>query len=364
MTISTTQAPEYQLAGGRFGLIFSATVGNFVRAVVTVAPPSSGYAAQLEEQQSTEIDLGGAATGQLWLGFEPDAPGAYTLKLYEITVGASDYGGQFASDYDAYGTETIEGTTTLTVYVGQRLESPIGAGADTATLVLHVWDDTVRATTLEQHDVDSPALIDPASAKAETFVADSAVATALDNMRDAAATDVAASPTTVLNNIVDEFADHLTQGSVHSSNDTDNTPSDALRGATTPEALAVSVSELQRLMKQHFANDAGDGNGPGGASYHSTADRLNTPIAPAPTDYAASIFALADMWRAYEAHRVSTSFHSTSDTTNSLAALTTGSILALCKAVSDVLSAPAPTPPSTDNEGATTLVHGAGMERV
>lgn len=348
----------------RFGLTFSPSVGNFVRVVVTDAPPGSGYATQLVEQESTEIELGSSAEGQLWTGFEPDAPGAYTLKLYELTVGASSYGGQFATDTDGYATETIEGTTTLSVYVGQRLESPIGSGSDTATLVLHVWDDTVRETTVEQQGVDSPALIDPASPKAETFVAGSAVATALGDMRDAAATTVASPPATVLDDIVDEFADHLTQSTVHSSNDTDNTPSDALKGAGTTGELAASVGELQRLMKQHFANDAGDGLGPGGASYHGTADRVNTPIAPAPTDYATSIFALADMWRAYEAHRVSTAWHSNADTTNTLTALTTGSILALCKVVSDVLATPTPTPPSTDNEGATTLVHRGGMERV
>lgn len=367
MTVTVSQTPTYQLPNKTFYMTFSATDGNFVRVMVTAAPPSSGYAQRIIDEETSELEIGATATGQVWTGFEPDAPGVYTLKAYELTVGASTYGGYFESDTDGYSTETVEGSTTLTIYVGQRLESTIGTPADNATLVLHVWNSTVRATTVEQHGIDSPDLINPSSARAETFVSDSGVVAALANFEDRAASTVASAAYSVLDNELVEFEDHLLQAGVHAANDTDNTPAVAsLRNALTEEQLVTSVAELQRLYRQHCENDAGAGGGAGSASsnYHTIGDRINGPIAPPPSDYASAIFAVADLWRGYEAHRVSTVFHSSADTTNSLTALTTGSLLALCKEVSDVLATPTPTAPSTDNPGATSLVHRGGFKRV
>jgi hypothetical protein len=318
----------------------------------------------MEELETSELELGEISTGQVWQGFEPSAPGVYTLKAYELTVGASDYGGYFENDTDGYASETVEGSTTLTVYVGQRLESQIGTPEDNATLVLHVWNATVRPTTVEQHGVDSPALIDPSSALAETFISDSGVVAKLADLEDTAATTVAAAASTVLDNILLVFNDHLTEAGVHAANDTDNTPAVAsLRGAKTEEQLVTSIATLQRLYRQHCENDDGSGAGAGSGGYHSIADRTNGPIANPPSDYASAIFALADLWRGYEAHRSSSVFHNSADITNTLTALTTGSLLALCKEVSDVLATPTPTAPSTDNSGATRLVHSGGMTR-
>ena len=364
MTVTVSQQQTYQLPGKEWLLTFSATAGNAVRLAVTEAPTTSAYAQKLLDIGASELEIGNTATGQVWSGFEPDVPGVYTVKAYELSIGASSYGGYFASDTDGYASETVQGSTSLTFYAGQRMELSVGTPEHTATLVLHVWNATVRETTREQHDVDSPSLIDPSSPKAATFISDSGVVAALAAMTDKAATTVAAAASTVLDDFLTEFEDHLTQASVHNANDSDNTPAvSSLKGAKTVEQLVTSVGEAQRLYRQHCQNDAGDGLGSGGAAYHTTADRVNGPIAPAPNDMASALFALADLWRGYEAHRVNTTFHSASDSTNSLTALTTGSLLALCKEISDVLATPTPTAPSTDNAGATTLVHGGGMKR-
>jgi len=364
MSVTVAQQPTYQLPNKTFFLTFSASVGNHVRVMVTAAPDGSRYASEIEDRDTSELEIGQTSTGQVWTDFEPDVAGVYTLKAYEITVGASAYGGYFASDTEGYASETVLGSTTLTMYVGQRLEVTVGTPADHATLVVHVWNATVRPTTVELHGVDSPALIEPSSARAETFVVDTGVVAALAAMENVAATTVAAAASTVLDKIVTEFEDHLTQATVHNAGDSDNTPATtSLTGAKTEEQLVTATATIQRLIRQHFENDAGDGAGAGGAAYHVIADRVNGPVAPPPNDYASSIMAIADMWRAYEAHRVSTTFHNVADTTNTLTALTTGSLLALCKEVSDVLSTPTPTAPSTDHAGATTLVHGAGFER-
>jgi len=364
VTVTLSQTPTYQLPNQTFYHTFSATLGNAVRVVVTAAPADSGYAKRMVELETTELELGIAFAGHVWTGFEPDVAGVYTLKAYELTIGATTYGGQFLNDSDGYPSTTVEGTTALTVYVGQRLESTVGTDADNATLVLHVWNDTVRATTEEQHGVDSPALENPSSSRAETFVSDSDVATALAAMVDKASATIAPALNTTLDDFITEFEDHLTQAGVHSSNDTDNTPATAaLTGSKTVAQLVTACATASRLLVQHMQNDDGSGAGAGSAAYHSTGDRVNGPVITAPGDYASAAFAIADLWRAYEAHRASATFHSAADTTNTLAALTTGSILALCKEVSDVLATPTPTAPSTDNSGATRLVHGGGFKR-
>jgi hypothetical protein len=365
MSVSLSQSPTYQIPNQTFNITFSATSGNFVRVAVTVAPEGSAYNTDMVDQDVSELDIGTTATNVVWTGFQPDVAGAYTVKLYELQVGATDYGGYYQGDPDGYPTETIVSTSTATLYAGQRLDVPVGTDADIATLVLHVWDSNVRATTVEQHGVESPSLIDPATSKAETFAADSSVASALDDMVDKAAITIAGDPSSNLDDIITAFTAHLTQAGVHDANDTDNTPSSSLSGADNPDQIRQSVGEMLRLIRQHFDNDAGDGLGVGGAAspYHAVADRTNGPVAQQAADYAQATFAIADMRRAYEAHRVSTTFHNSADTTNTVSAFVTGSLLALYESVAEVLADPSPPAPATDNPGAVVLVHRGGMTR-
>jgi hypothetical protein len=364
MTVEVTQTPTYQIPGKPFFLNFSASTGNYVRVMVTAAPAASQYTKRMEETQTSELELGDTATGQIWTGFEPDVPGVYTLKAYELTIGASSYGGYFSSDHDGYASETVIGSTSLTMYVGQRLESAIGTDSDNATLVLYVWDYTVRATSVELHGEDSPALINPSSSRAETFASDADVVAELALFEDREAPTVASSASSILDNFLLKFTGHLTEVGVHNANDGDNTPQSGLyTGAKEVTQLVTAIATAQRLFKQHITNDKGDGVGPGGGSYHSVGDWVNGPVAGTPEDVAGALFALGDLWRAYEAHRASTTFHAVADVTNTLSALNSGSLVALAREVSEVLATPTPTAPSTDNQGATTLVHSGGMKR-
>jgi hypothetical protein len=362
MTVALSQSPTYQLPGGKFNITASATVGNFVRVAVTSAPEGSAYDNQIVEANTTELVIGEIPVDIVWSGFEPDIAGAYTLKLYELQVGATDYGGYYQGDPDEWPSETIVGTSTATIYAGQRLELSVGAGSDTATLALHVWDTTVRETTVAEQGVATPALLDPKTSKAVTFTEDATVVSALSDMIDVAASSVAIDPTTQLDSIITEFEDHLVEAGVHAANDTDNTPAtSSLIGATSQAQILNSAGTILQLMRQHFDNDSGAGQGAGSASYHSVADRANAPVVSPPSDYAQSTFSIADMRRAYEAHRVNTTYHASADTTNTVAAPATGTLLALYEAIAVVLAAPSPTPPSTDNPGTTVMVHRGGL---
>jgi hypothetical protein len=112
-------------------------------------------------------------------------------------------------------------------------------------------------------------------------------------------------------------------------------------------------------------NDNGQGQGPGSGNYHTVSsvkggDWTNKPIARSFGDTAQARIALADCWRAYEAHRATTgAIHNSADSTNTLSALPP--LLALDRAFLSEIQKASPTAPATANAGVTVLVHGAGF---
>lgn len=347
----TTKAPtrvRFALSGG----------GNFVRVWLTDAPLGSKYKTELTSTGQARIALFSGGAAEIW-EFQPDRGGMYLLAIQEITRGASAFGGGYKGDPDGYPSETLIGESSVTARFGQRLEMPVGVKGDIATLGLWVWDSTIRATTEAVQGEMTPALFDPKSERAKAAVASTGVVTALAALVDTTSTTALGTLSTILNEMIDDFNAHRTQGGVHAANDTVNVIASSFRNANNEDALKRSVAELVKKLDQHMRNDNGSGTGTG--AYHTNADMVNTLIAGPPGNMAGVISSLADVWRAYEAHRVQTgSVHASNDTTNTLTALP--KLLDLHRNFLAHIQSAAPAAPPTANPLAVTLVSGAGMK--
>lgn len=363
MAVSITTLPEYPTTKTAARVSFALSGGgNYVRVWLTDAPSASKYKAELTDQQAPRLKQFEGGVADKW-DFRPDVGGSYLFAIQEITRGTT-YGGGYkaAPGYPGSGSypgEVLVTESTATIRAGQRLEMPVGVGGDTAKLGLYVWDATIRATTVGVHGEVTPALLNPSSDKARAAIAASTVVTALAALSGVAAATALGTLSTVANNIIDKFNAHRVQGGVHAANDTANVISGSFKNASSPDALKKTIGEILKKLDRHMRND--DGNGTGSTSYHTNADQTNTLIAPPPGDIAGCVVALADAWRAYEAHRVQGgSVHSSNDTTNTLTAL--AALPDLHRAFLVQIQPASPTPPSTANSGVVTLVSGAGMK--
>jgi hypothetical protein len=159
------------------------TGANFVRVWVTVAPPDSELRAKLEQSTQSRVEIyKGEGGDKAPLRRKFDKGGKYTLVAQEYTRGASDYGGGYEGSPDSAPSETKVGSeVTLELFIGQRMTAEIGSSGDAATLVLWVWDNTIRATTIAVHGEASPALqSDQPTARALAAIESATVQAALE----------------------------------------------------------------------------------------------------------------------------------------------------------------------------------------
>jgi hypothetical protein len=354
MTISITTSPSSPTVKTKCRVTFGATVGNFVRVWLTVAPQKSKFTAELEQSRVLvhEADIAQP------FAFEPDAPGRYVFTAAEITKGASVYGGGYRGDPKGLPTETIVGESEHSIAIGSRLEMPIGTGKDTGVLAFHVFGDTVRATTKALHGEVTPAIVNANSEKAKLASIDDDVTTALAALVNQPATTILGSPSGVASNIIATLNAHRTQAGVHFSNDGDNIISTSFALANSPAALMQTSREILNKLDRHMRNDNGGGTGSASPDYHDGADSTAALVATPPGEHAAAIVALADAWRAYEAHRVNSVVHDTADGTNTLTALPP--LLNLHRRFLEVIQPLSPPAPPTANAGVVTLI-GGGM---
>lgn len=336
---------------------------NFVRIWITDAPIGSEHRRKLDEGSTTRIEVFAGAASDVW-SFEGDRAGSYVFTAQEYTKGGLGFGGGYAGDRRADGRapqqETKVGAESLfSISLMQRLTMRLGAGENTATLALHVRGTTITATTIEAQGELTPAIVNPSSARARTAAVSTDVVTALNALAETTGSDALGDLKTILNEMIDDFNAHRTQSGVHSANDTNNVVLAGFKNASTDAALIRSAAELVQKLDRHMRNDNA-GAGTGTAAYHSAADHTNTLVTGPPGSRAQVIAALADVWRAYEAHRVQTGVHSSNDTTNTLAALP--KLLNLHRRFLEVVAAGTPSATAVDNAGAVTLMAGAGME--
>jgi len=345
---------------------------NWVRIWCTVAPDASQVAQTLIKSNTHRVVVyeGAGGANEPWR-WTPDAGGKYTFAVQEYTRGGGFSGG-YAGDTAAAPTETKCGLeTTLYFYVGQRLTAPIGVGHDTASIVLWIWNATIRATSLQVHGEATPALTSQTpSAAAAIAMASTTVVNALAALVDVAVSTAVGTISTIVSDMVSKINAHIivTAGSVHNAADSDNDIPIEFACAPGPGTLQEFVNATLPLLRRHRLNDCGGTSttapGPGTAEYHKLggvrkADQTNQPLYGGVGSLADAYAALADIWRVHEAHRVSTAVHGAADSTNALTALPV--LLALHKVYLDVLASYTPTAPPAAQSGAVTLIAKAGF---
>lgn len=367
-TLTQTPAVTIPKKECRCVLTLAETGANFVSLWLTAGPKGSDEQNELDELALARklVYEGGGGAGEPYK-WTPSKAGVYTFKAQEYVKG-SDYGGGYEGDPNAETVRVLAGTeASLSVYVATKVTQSVGYGADKSTLTLFVQNTLVRQTTIKDHGEVSPRLDGGGTKKAviAELNCTSEIA-ALSSITGVAAGTALGSLPTICDDIITKFNAHLTQATRHQNNDTDNTIANTFKSPTTGDTLARSVNEILKKLRQHMLNDDGAGDGPGGADYHNVGgnvgDWANLTLfeSISASNMADACGALADIWRAYEAHRVNLSVHDNSDATNTLTALT-APLLLLHKAYVAVIRNPSPTAPSTENAGAVTLIHGAGF---
>jgi hypothetical protein len=361
-----------------FTVTLTESGSNFVRIWCTNAPVGSELRTKLDDSKDPRnrvlfYEGKGGATTTKQATFE--IGGVYTFTAQEYDRGASDFGGGYQGDPDGDLTSTPVGSAaTLTIYIGERRESTIRAGIDSVNLVVWVWNDTIRATTRGTHGEASPAVFKSGATARELAAIESAAvkAAALD-LVDVAVATALGTPGAVLANsaggFVREWNDHLADSTVHQDADAVNVLPTGLASVASTKALKQSVSEILARVRNHYLNDAAYGNTVAGrdtGDYHNVTnkvnDNTNLPIIDGVSDDDA-YWAQAEIWRSYEAHRVSASpsgVHDSADAANVLTALP--KMLEVARQIFAIWAATSPTAAATVSSGATLLSAQAGFK--
>lgn len=336
MTVTLTTTPTYALPSGSVPL--TATVdnaANFVRLWCIDAPIDSVYRKLLNKTKASRIEItppNAQAAGGISPGVEFPAKleigGRYTFVAQEYTLGSSTYGGGYTNAPEALKTETAIGAEqTLYVFIGQRMTHRLGASSyGTASLLVHVWNDTIRATSEAVHGVLSPAIGKPSTPRAVSAASATGVLAQLDLLTDANVSTLSPNLATLIAEMVLKIPKHManTGGNFHAlitglpTPDADN-PSEiaALPDRYgTPTSLVRAASVLYSRLRQHQTN------GSSGASlYHLDADFENALICDGPggeADTSLGFAAIADVYRVYAAHRADAASHALVDGVNTL----------------------------------------------
>jgi hypothetical protein len=369
MTITATCTPTYPVPNRQVKVMFAGAGGSWLRVWCTVAPTGSEEDTALKaDTTANRVQVYEGDAGVTPWYWTPTASGKYTLKAQAYTRGTS-YGGGYAGDPNAAPTETPVGAEeTVYLYVGQRLKTKLGYGADTADLIVWVWNDTIRPTTFDTHGEVSPRvdLGDNPTDKARSAAEHSGVVGAVAALSNMVASTCLGTLSTTLADMVSKINAHLALGSTtHNAADTDNKIAVGHGSAPTPASLPASMTAILRALRQHMTNDKGGGPDSATSVYHKVGganvnDLTNLPLMTSAADVGEAYAALGDVFRSYEAHRVNTAVHGAADNTNSLAGMWL--IATVHSLFIGQLAALSPTPPATAHSGAVLLVAQAGFE--
>jgi hypothetical protein len=289
--------------------------------------------------------------------------GSYYLSIDELQIGKG-YTGGYESDPRGAPSEVVKSSGIATLYVAEPLSLRLGCGPDTATLRLFIHNETVIQTELAVHGEATPRVDLSASATARARMA-----AENDDVRAAVAALAGQTVATLLgdisgslDNLLTKIRAHLVQSGRHYANDTDNSIGTSFNGATTEQSRAATLNEARRLLGRHMRNDSGAGTGSAATGYHSAADWANVPLdAAAASDALTNGVAQADLWRAYEAHRLS-AVHRGADNNNVATALPP--LLDLHRLFLNVLAASSPPASTARTAGEAGLVAGLGFKAV
>ncbi|UOF77313.1 hypothetical protein [Caudoviricetes sp.] len=292
-----------------------------------------------------------------------DKGGKYTLIAQEYERGESAYGGGYQNSPLGAPSETKVGSeVTLALYIGQRLTTTLGGTTDSAaTLTLWVWNDTIQATSRTLHGEVTPSLVPSIpSAKSLAAVEAEGVQVLLAALAGQTTANAIGSPEGILADFIGAWNAHIVDGTYHSTTDTWNTLTGGLAGDPSTSSLKEAVTEILARMRFHYLNDAvlsaTGANGRDSVSIHNVGgsknDNANLPLLTGVGD-ADAYWALAELHRSYEAHRV-TDIHTDPDTANTLAALPP--LLQLASAFFGAIAATSPAAPPAQSTGAHELI--------
>ena len=322
------------------------TAANFVRLWCVAAPEGSTLQKLLDKEQAGRIEITppnaptqGGILPSVPFAAVLDVGGRYTFVGQEYTYGATTYGGGYSNSPDAYTTETkIGAEQTLYVYLGQRMTHRLGANAyGTGSLLVYVWNDTIRETSVAVHGVLSPAVIDPSTPRAASAAKAANVQAALTSFVNATVTTLAPNLATLVAELVLKVPRHFNNngGVFHAGGsgpipdiDNDTEIEDLSNRCGTPVGLARAAQVLYSRMSLHQSNGVN-----GSSRYHLDADYTNAFVTDgigSESDPALSLSALADVVRVYAAHRVDATSHALADNTNAITT-TLGPLLTLHK---------------------------------
>jgi hypothetical protein len=330
---------------------------NFVRAWITSAPSGSEWKAKLDEQSAGRVLFW---EGQPARKFDHvfDRGGHYTIVAQEYVRGATTYGGGYQGDPASAPSETKVGAeATVNFYVGQRMTSPMGTGPDVATLVVWVWNDTIRQTRLEFQGEASPTIETQGTptSRVQSAMAASAVTTALAALINVSTTTAVGSVQSIVSNFRIASGNHMASSVIHASADSVN-PLPIVEGGSQGALLAEWVNMALSKLRGHYGNLNSAGQPSGG--YHSAVDRSMLPLVQSVNGLAEAYPALADIWRSYEAHRSNTSIHASADGD---ALLALPPLLAVHREFFTVLASSNPPIPPGQTSGANRLIQQAGF---
>jgi hypothetical protein len=137
----------------------------------------------------------------------------------------------------------------------------------------------------------------------------------------------------IVDGMLDDFCDHAASAVFHQNADSQSDLFANYSGATSLVGVAEAINKLRARFSQHIRNSKENDSAhpeyqlPGGILIHDNAslrfDLQNDllPITASEGDPASIYAAIADFWRAYEAHRVA-DMHDSPDGSNTLPALT------------------------------------------
>lgn len=366
MTTAAT-IPTYPVPDRPVQVVFSITA-NFVQVWCTVAPEGSELSEKLKKttQNRFLVYRGDGGANNPWR-YKFDKGGKYTFVAQEYTRGTA-YGGGYEGDPNGVQSETKSGSEdTISIYIGQRMTSPIGVAPDSATLVMWVWNDTIRPTTLAVQGENTPAIIaDVPTPRAKSAIEASAVVTALAALKNVAVSTAVGNIATIVSEMVTDLNAHNAAGATtHNAADTANAIKAELGAGPTPANLPEFVNSALLYQRRHRLNDDGavssNLGGVGSANYHNTGIRLADfaymPLYQSVSGMEDGYAALADIWRAHEGHRTNLNVHGTADVTHTLATLPL--LLQVHLQFLTVVAALSPSVAPAQSSGATTLIsHG------
>jgi hypothetical protein len=316
MVASITSLPELVVPKREAKLIFAPvdSAANFVRVWIVGAPPGSGYRAQLDKSRERRLNVfeSKSPTDHTWeVTF--DVGGRYTFAVQEYARGQSGSQGY----QGAPGTEPLEtklgDEETLTFDAGQRITMPVGTGADTASLLVWVWADNIRTTTLELHGEASPDIVTATpSSKMRAAMESTAVRAAVAALVDEVVATAIGNIDAIVADIVENHNGHTVLASgLHLTGDAVNLIPESYASAMAPKELPGFVNIALRAMRQHRLNigdsgsgetgeiDSGEQHRPGSVF---VADFAHVPIIDAVASLDQAYAALAELWRCHEGH--------------------------------------------------------------